>query len=120
MKSATRIFVLLLFTVFAASPAIAQDPLKVEPNKYKLVFENERARILEFRDKPGDKSMMHVHPDYLVYVFAPSKRKLISADGKAEVVDLKAGQVLWIPAHTHSGENIGTTDTHALIIELKQ
>jgi hypothetical protein len=25
----------------------------------------------------------------------------------------------WVPAQTHVGENIGSTDTHALFVELK-
>lgn len=120
MRSASTTLVLLLVAVFAASVAIAQDPAKVEPNKYKVLLENERVRVLEYRDKPGDKTAMHVHPDYVVYVFAPFKRKFTSGDGKTEVAEGKAGQVLWRPAETHSGENIGTTETHVLMIELKQ
>jgi quercetin dioxygenase-like cupin family protein len=120
MRTKATILVLLLVAFFSVSLAIAQDPAKVEPNKYKVLFENERVRVLEYRDKPGDKTVMHVHPDYLVYVFAPFKRKFTSADGTSQVAEGKAGQVMWRPAETHSGENIGTTDTHVLIIELKQ
>jgi hypothetical protein len=33
--------------------------------------------------------------------------------------EFKAGDVMWSPAQTHVGENIGTTPTHVLIIEAK-
>ena len=34
-------------------------------------------------------------------------------------VTVKAGQALWSPAQVHVGENIGTTDTRAIFVELK-
>jgi hypothetical protein len=29
------------------------------------------------------------------------------------------GQVFWLPAQVHAGENIGTTDTRVIFVELK-
>jgi len=28
-----------------------------------VLFENERVRVLEYRDRPGDQSSLHEHPD---------------------------------------------------------
>jgi len=39
--------------------------------------------------------------------------------GKVLKRSFKAGDVMWSDAQTHIGENIGTTPTHALIVELK-
>jgi hypothetical protein len=39
----------------AASPASAQDPVKLSPQFYRVLLENEHVRVLEFRAKPGDK-----------------------------------------------------------------
>ena len=35
-------------------------------------------------------------------------------------VRLEAGRAVWIAAQEHSGENIGTTETHSVWIELKE
>jgi hypothetical protein len=29
------------------------DPTTTDPDKYKVIFENERVRVLEYRDTPG-------------------------------------------------------------------
>jgi hypothetical protein len=35
-------------------------------------------------------------------------------------VDLAAGQVRWLGAQEHTGQNTGSTDTHTIFIELKE
>ena len=42
---------------------MSEDAVKVAPNSYKSILENERVRVLEYRGKPGDKTAMHSHPD---------------------------------------------------------
>jgi quercetin dioxygenase-like cupin family protein len=112
----------VLFVVvlcLAASAVMAQDPVKTDPDKYKMIFQNDRVRVLEYKDKPGAITTRHKHPDSVVYALAPFKRKLILAEGKVVVVEKKKGEVYWVPAQEHVGENIGTTDTHVLIVELQ-
>ena len=41
------------------------------------------------------------------------------ADGREVVRDVRPGEVVWSKAQSHIGENVGTTDTHVLIVELK-
>ena len=96
------------------------DPINTDPKSYKVLFENERVRVLEFRDKPGDKVAMHVHPERLIYSFAPWRRKFFYPDGKIEIAEGKAGQVTWTPPICHAGENVGNTETHNLFIEFKK
>ncbi len=104
----------------AATLAKAQDPVKISPGKYRVVFENETVRLLEYRDKPGDVSPMHTHPRHLVYVLSSGKRKFTLPDGKSFVAERKAGEVIWSEAGNHAGENVGTADSHVLIFELKE
>lgn len=108
-----------LALVFAASKGLAQDPVKLYPDRYKVLFENEKVRVLELRDKPGDKSVMHSHPSYVVYVFKDFKRRFFRPDGKSKDLEGKAGTAMWSEAVTHAEENIDTTETHVLLIELK-
>ncbi|HEU4344510.1 MAG TPA: cytoplasmic protein [Candidatus Binatia bacterium] len=109
---------LLLFVTFGK--VWAQEPVKTDSDKYQVVFENERVRVLEYRDKPGDKTTMHAHPDFVVVTRSAFKRRLTLPDGKSAMREFKAGEVMWQPAQSHIGENIGDTDTEVLIIELKE
>jgi quercetin dioxygenase-like cupin family protein len=123
MIQATRRLIVctaLLVGGLAGSLVFAQDPTQVGPTIYKLLFENERVRVFEVRFKPGEKIALHAHPDHVVYVLGDGKLKLSYPDGKAVEVGLKAGQTLWIPAETHAAENVGPTDAHSLVVELKE
>ncbi|MES2932101.1 MAG: hypothetical protein V4805_01230 [Pseudomonadota bacterium] len=96
------------------------DPLVSDGDKYKVILENARVRVLEYRDKAGDKTHLHRHPDFLLHALSPFKRKLTFASGKTVIREFKSGGVMWAQAQSHVGENIGTTETHAMIIELKE
>jgi hypothetical protein len=110
----------LLFVFLTFVEVSAQDPVKTDSDKYKVVFENDRVRVLEYRDKPGDKTTMHTHPDFLVVTRSAFKRRLTLPGGKTAVREFKAGEVMWTDAQSHIGENIGDTDTDVLIVELKE
>jgi hypothetical protein len=98
---------------------VVQDPAKVAPKRYKLLLENERVRVLEAWDRPGEKVGMHSHPEHLLYFLTDYRRKIVYPDGKTKVVEGRSGEIRWVPALTHAGENIGSTDTHLLLIEFK-
>jgi|SRR5688572_3588196 len=101
------------------SAASAHDPVQTDSDKYSVKFENDKVRVLEYRDGPGDKTQLHRHPAFVVYALAPFKRKITLPDGKAMVRAFKVGDVLWSDAQTHIGENIGDTPTHIIMIEMK-
>ena len=109
-----------VLTVGLAWVVYAQDPVTTNPGKYKTIFENDRVRLLEFQDKPGEVTVMHHHPARLIYSLAPWKKKFRSPDGGIAVVEGKTGDVTWAEAGDHAGENIGNTNTHVLIFELKE
>lgn len=71
-----------------------QDPMKVANNVYKFIMENDRVRVLEASFKPGDKAVIHNHPDHVVYVLEGGKIKLTSS-GKTDVLDMKSGQAIF-------------------------
>ncbi|RSD09541.1 cupin domain-containing protein [Amycolatopsis eburnea] len=95
------------------------DPAETNPELYQVVFENERVRVLEYRDSPGDRTAPHRHPDTVMVTLSAFSRR-ISAGGREVGVDLPAGAVRWVAAQEHSGENVGTTPTHSMFIELKE
>ena len=97
----------------------SRDPVVTDGDKYKVVMENERVRVLEYRDSPGQRTSPHYHPDYVLCAVSSFKRRLTLSGGREAVVEVKAGQVAWGKAQSHIGENIGDTDTHVIIVELK-
>jgi hypothetical protein len=95
------------------------DPTVSDPDKYKVVFENERVRVLEYRDRPGDRTSPHRHPDSVMYTLSAFERRLGHGERETDV-QMPAGRAGWLAAQEHHGENIGTTDTHVLFVELKE
>ena len=98
---------------------MAGDPTETDPDKYMVVFENDRVRVLEYRDRPGDRTSPHGHPDSVMFTLSTFERRLIH-NGEHRDVKLESGRVNWLAAQEHSGENIGSTDTYALSVELKE
>jgi beta-alanine degradation protein BauB len=88
-------------------------------SRSKVLLDNDRVRVLELRLPPGEHEPMHSHPAYLVYVLAPATMRMTNADGSSKTVALAAGQLSFSPPTTHAGENVGETELHELIIELK-
>jgi quercetin dioxygenase-like cupin family protein len=95
------------------------DPAVTNPDLYKVIFENDRVRVLDYEDKPGDRTAPHRHPDSVMYTLSSFIRR-ITAGGREVRVELEAGQVRWVGAQEHSGENIGDTPTHSIFVELKE
>ena len=85
-----------------------------------IVMENDRVRVSDVQFKPGEKTPMHTHPNHVVYVFNDGKFKLTPSKGKIQELDLKAGQAFWFDATSHTTENLGKTDIHLLVFELKK
>ena len=65
-----------------AAPAAVEtgpDPTVVDPDHYKVEFENEYVRVLRITYGPGETSSMHYHPD-LVAVFDQADERTAHAD----------------------------------------
>jgi len=116
MKRNRAIATALLLGAVSAS---AHDPLQTDGDKYKAILDNACVRVLEYRDRPGDRTRQHTHSAFALYALAPFKRTLTLPDGRVLTREFKAGDVLWSPAQTHIGENVGSTPTHVVIFELK-
>ncbi len=95
------------------------DPAIVAHDVYNLVMENDRVRVFDVRFKPGQKAVMHRHPDHVVYVVTGGTNRLAFPDGKTTDVELKPGQALFLPAGPHETSNIGKTDVNLVVFELK-
>ena len=98
---------------------MTEDATKVAPNVYKVMFENERMRVLEVTMEPGDRSDMHSHPDYFVYMLSDGKVRFTAPSGDTAEAEFPAGTATWREAEEHATENVGGTTLRALFVEPK-
>ena len=98
---------------------MADDPVVTDPDLYSVAFENDRVRILRYHDRPGDRTHPHRHPDSVMVTLSSFDRLLVH-EGQELAVSIPAGEVRWLDAQEHSGQNTGSTDTVTVFIELKE
>ncbi len=95
------------------------DPVATNPEHYSVAFENDRVRVLRYHDRPGTRTQPHEHPDSVMITASTFERRLHHG-GRSVDVSLAAGEVRWLDAQEHAGENTGTTDTVTFFVELKE
>lgn len=119
---ARALFTSLCALTLLSSLSLAQDPVKVGGGAYKIISENARVRILDVKVAPGQTSAKHSHPDNLVVILEPGIIKWTLPDGTStqSPPDMKRGSVMFAPGTTHTSENVGKTNLHAILIEFKQ
>lgn len=105
--------------LFLTSGMFAQDAAKVDPKHYKVEFENDQVRVLRITYGPGEKSVMHEHPEGVVVFLTDISGKFTFPDGKTEETTAKAGQVIWTPGQKHQPENTGDKPFEVIQVELK-
>lgn len=119
MKITSLLMMMTVATVAAAANARAQDPVKVDPKHYSVISENDQVRILRIHYGPGEKSVMHVHPDSVAVYLDDQKAKMSHPDGTSEVMEGKKGDATFTKAGSHLPENVGTGPLDVVLVELK-
>lgn len=103
-----------------ASIVLAQDATKVDSKHYTVVSnDNAYARIVKAHYGPGEKSVMHSHPDLVAVFLTDGKVKFSYPDGKTEERTVKAGDAMFTPATVHLPENIGDKAFDVILVEFK-
>lgn len=96
------------------------DPVKLNPKRYHVEFENDQVRVLRAKIEPHGVTPMHEHSLNRVTVFLTDQElRVTNQDGKVEVVKHKAGDVVWGNTTTHSEENLSDNPFEALAVEVK-
>jgi hypothetical protein len=112
----------MLAALGVARDSLAQDAVTSDPRSFRVVLENERVRVLEYRSRPGlgvCGQGMHYHPERVTVSLTGGKVRFTNADGRSGVLEIPPGHVVFAPAVTHSTENIGGAGTRTYMIELK-
>ncbi|HET7209830.1 MAG TPA: cupin domain-containing protein [Terriglobales bacterium] len=117
----TRLTVIaILAACIALTPVVsAQDPVKVDPQHYSVVSENDQVRILKVHYGPHEKSVMHSHPASVAVFLTEGKGQFTFPGGKVQDFSANAGQAQYEPAVTHLPENTGDSGLDVIVTELK-
>ena len=114
---------ILAFGLFALvglpSAGLCQDPVPLYPNNYKVLFENDRVRVLDFKLRKGDSEKAHFHPANVAVFLADFKIQFTLPDGTTKMREGHPGEVAWSEATKHTPVNVGDSDAHGILIELK-
>ena len=95
------------------------DAVSAVPDHYRVVEENDRVRILEFRGDPGVKTVMHSHPAVVAVAITDAKVKFTLPGGQSMELELNSGMAMYQDAADHATEILGTSEAHVILIELK-
>ena len=116
MKS--RFLIYALSAMFASTAFAADDFLAAAPGHTKVLKEDAKVRVIEFKAKKGDKIPMHSHPAHVVYFIKAGKTKFSFPDGSAREAKANDGEALINPAIEHAQEHL--EDVHVILVEIKQ
>ena len=104
--------------VYAQEDAL--DAVNVSPDLYKVLFENEHVRVVEYMIEPGRQEDWHTHPAKVAYVVVPGTLEITTADGNSFVSEEERGSVRWLDrVGRHYGKNIGEDTLHIVFVEVK-
>jgi hypothetical protein len=84
-----------------------------------VLFENDKVRVTETRIKPGERNELKMRNDRVNVYITPAKQRVHYGDGRTEEFDQEAGSIRVNKAGISSTENIGTTESHSVIVNLK-
>jgi quercetin dioxygenase-like cupin family protein len=95
------------------------DAVTAAPHAYKVLLENDRVRVLEYRGAPGTKAEMHSHPDLVAVALRGGKVRFTLASGETQDAELADGEAGFFDATDHMTENAGSSEIHLVLVELK-
>ena len=119
MKQLLSIFTLLFAVILISGSSFAQDATEVDPDHYKVEFENDQVRVLRITYGAGEKSVMHEHPEGMAIFLTDGEGKFTLPDGTSVETSFKSGEFSWMPAQEHQPENTGDKPFEVIQIEMK-
>ena len=121
MKIPQGVLAIVAITLgLATASAYAQDAVTVCPKNFKVLAEDDTARVLHFTQKKGEKCGMHSHPHIAAYVIKSGQLTYVMPDGsKKQGPKLKPGEALLRGPVTHAHE-AAPHDAEAIVVEFKK
>jgi hypothetical protein len=97
----------------------SRDALQVDPQHYRLEFENEKMRVLRLTLKTNEAAPMHDDADALVVCLKECHVRFTLPNGRSEDVHMETGATRWIFGDRRSEKNLGTKPVEMLFIETR-
>jgi len=99
----------------------ALDPVKVDPKRYKVEWENDQVRVVRAWYGPHDKGVMHEHVlNRAVTFLTDGDMKVTTPDGESKILKTAAGEVTWGGQAKHIEENLSAHPFEVVVVEFKQ
>lgn len=86
----------------------------------KVELENESVRVLRIAYGPGEKSVMHSHPNAVAVFLTDGMTRMTTPDGKSQNMPVKARGINWTVAGSHLPQNVGNKPFELILVELKK
>jgi hypothetical protein len=98
---------------------LALDAVQVEPARFKVVFENDRVRVVRLRFGPHERGVMVSHPPRVLVTLTEVSVKLLFADGRTDERGAPAGVAAWLDNETLQTENARAEPLEVVLVEPK-
>ena len=96
------------------------QPELVSPDVYRVLFEDEKMKVIEVEHEPGESDDFHGHHPMTWYAVQGGTLEMTTEDGSVSVVEIKTGQVgRPLQGQVHKAKNIGDTKFKAILFEEK-
>ena len=96
------------------------DPVKLDPQDYKVEFENAQVRVLRVKIPAHGVTPKHEHALNRVTVFLTDQDfRVTDGAGKVNLVKHKSGEAIWGTPITHTEENLSDQPFEVVAVELK-
>lgn len=82
-------------------------------------LDNDRVTVVRYLFAPHASVPMHDAPDLVAVWLTDSQLKLTFPDGTSRVESHKPGDIAWLPAQQHAGENLADTPLEFIAVQLK-
>lgn len=99
--------------------AAMADPTVVDPDHYKVEFENDAVRVLRINYGAGEESVMHYHPASVAVYLTDVDGQFTLPDGSVEDASAPAGSVFFGTGGAHQPKNLGDSAFEVVEVELK-
>jgi hypothetical protein len=102
--------------------AVAQDAKADDLAGGKIVYENEKVRVISHLGRPRMGvcgTGLHSHPPHLTIALTDVKAKVTLPGKEPFIAENKAGDTFWDKGGAHVVENMGSRDSKIYLVELK-
>ena len=111
---------LIVTAACIANQSHAQDAVAVNPDIYKVLFENEEIRVLELTWEPGEREAMHSHPKYCIVTKQGGTLRIHTEGNEPRYAEVEVDQPRCVgPVTAHWAENVGDTTVRVIAVEYK-